>query len=99
MADFAAAGAAQELHFADRERREVVVEHEALPGLAVDHLDLLLVVRRAERDGDERLRFAAGEDRRTVRARQHARFDRDGADLVELAAIETAPALERLVAS
>ena len=30
VADLAAAGAAQELHLADRERREVVVQHEAL---------------------------------------------------------------------
>ena len=49
MADLAAAGAAQELHLADRERREVVVQHEALPRLAVDRLDLLRVVGGAER--------------------------------------------------
>ena len=59
MADLAAAGAAQELHFADRERREVVVEHEALPRLAVDGLDLLLIVGGAERRGHERLGLAA----------------------------------------
>ena len=62
VADLAAAGAAQELHFADRERREVVVEHEALPRLAVDHLDLLLIVGGAERRGHQRLGFAARED-------------------------------------
>ena len=65
VADLAAAGAAQELHFADREGREVVVEHEALLGLAVDRLDLLLVVGRAERRDHERLRLAAGEERRS----------------------------------
>ena len=84
--------------FADRERREVVVEHEALPRLAVDHLDLLLVVGGAERGGDERLGLAAREHRRAVGARQHADFDRDRADLVERAAVEPLAALERFVA-
>ena len=33
----------------DREGREVVVEHEALPRLALERVDLLLVAGRAER--------------------------------------------------
>ena len=69
MADLAASGAAQERDFTDRERREVVVEHEALPRLAVHHLDLLLILGRAERGGDERLRLAAREHGRSVRPR------------------------------
>ena len=63
MADLATAGAAHRLDFADRKRREVVVQHEALPHFAVDHFDLLLVVVGAERDGDERLRLTAREER------------------------------------
>ncbi len=98
MADLTTARSAHELHFADRERREVVVEHEALPHLAVDHFDLLLVVGGAERRGDERLRLAAGEDDRAVHARQDARLDPDRPDLVELAAVEADAALEHLVA-
>ena len=45
--DLAAAGAADHLHFARRERREVVVQHERLGRLAghVDAVDPLLVVR------------------------------------------------------
>ena len=74
VADLAPAGAAQELHFAHRERREVVVQHEALVELAAHVLDLLLVVGRAERAGDERLRLAAGEDDGAVDARQDARL-------------------------
>ena len=74
------------------------MEHEPLPLLAVHGFDLLLVVGRAERRGDQRLGFAALEHRRTVRPRQHADFDVDRADLVELAAVETLAALERLVA-
>ena len=48
--------------FTDREGREVVVEHEPLVLLAGDVLDLLLIVGRAERATDERLRLAARED-------------------------------------
>ena len=58
----------------------------------------LLVVLGAQRDGHQRLRFAAREQRRTVRARQHADFDGDLADLVEGAAIGTAAILQHLVA-
>ena len=73
------------------------MEHEPLPRLAVDHLDLLLIVRSAEGDGHERLCLTTRKDGRAVGARQNASFDGDVADLVELAAIETAPAFERLV--
>ena len=99
MADFAAAGAAHEADFADAERREVVVQHEALGGLArLEQFDALLVVLGAEGDRDQRLRFAAGEEGRTVGARQNAGFDGDVADFVERAAIGTAAMLEHLVA-
>ena len=99
VADFAAARAAHEAHFADAERREVVVQHEALGGFrGIQQLDALLVVLGAERGGDQRLRFAAGEQRRAVGARQHADFDVDLADFVELAAVRTAAVLQHLVA-
>ena len=88
VADLAAAGAAQRSGLADRERREVVVEHEALVVLAADVLDLLLVVGGAERAGDQRLRLAAREHDRAVDAREHAGLGPDRADLVELAAVE-----------
>ena len=88
VANFAAARTRHATGFADRERREVVVEHEALPRLALEALDLLRIVGGAERAGDERLRFAAREDGRAVRAREDAGLDPDVADLVELAAVE-----------
>ncbi len=74
MADLATSGAAQERYFADREGREVVVQHEALLGFAFEALQSLHVVAGAERGGDERLRFAAGEDGAAVGARQDARL-------------------------
>ena len=98
MTDLATAGAAQERHFANRERREVVVQHEALLGFAFEGLQPLHVFAGAQRGRDQRLRFAAGEDRRTVGAGQHADFDPDIADLVELAAIGTALLLDHLLA-
>ena len=98
VADLAARRAAHELHFTDRERREVVVEHEALEGLAFEVLDLLRFLRRAEGDGDEGLRLAAGEDRGAVRAREHAEVDRDRADLLERAAVEALLLVEDEVA-
>ena len=61
-------------------RREVVVQHEALPALAGERVDLLLVGRGAERGGDDRLRLAALEERRAVHAREEADLAHDGAD-------------------
>ena len=61
VTDFAAAGPAQESNFTDAERREVVMEHEALERLALQHVQPLLIFAGSERGGDQRLRFAAGE--------------------------------------
>ena len=77
VTDLATACAAQERHFADRERREVVVQHEALLGFAFETFHALHVFFGAQRGCNQRLRLAAGEDRRTVGARQHIDFDPD----------------------
>ena len=90
VTDLATASAAQERHFADRERREVVVQHEALLGLAFEAFEALHVVGGAERGGNQCLRLATGKDRRTVRAWKHAGLDPNVADLVERASIRTA---------
>ena len=74
VADFAAAGRAHAAGFTDRVGREVVVQHEVLLVGAFERVDELLVFAGAERGDDERLRFAAGEQRRAVRARQNADF-------------------------
>src|SRR5207237_2441532 len=72
VADLAARGTAQELHFTNRERREGVVQQETLERLAFEVFDLPRLLRSAEGNGDERLRLAAREDRRSVRAWQVA---------------------------
>src|SRR5690606_8463792 len=94
VADFAAPRGPEAAHFTDRIRREVVVQHEALVRQAGQPIDHLLAVLGAERSGADRLRFTAGEQRRTVRARQEAdgRFDR--ADLSGRAAVDAGAVLE-----
>ena len=74
--------------FADGEGREVVVEHEAFGCTRRPAVDALLVARGAERRGDQRLRFAAREERRAVRARQHAVADSIGAHGARVAAVD-----------
>src|SRR5262249_36448160 len=98
VADFAAPGTPEELHLTDRERWEVVVEHEPLVELAAHVLDLLLVVCSAERAGDQRLCLAAREDDRPVRPREHPGLAPDWPNLVELTAVEAHTALENLIA-
>ena len=71
VADLAPAGPAQRLGLAGRERREVVVEHEALLDLVGQPLDVLRVLLGAQRGGHQRLGLTAGEQRRAVGAGQH----------------------------
>src|SRR3954470_14708813 len=98
MTDFAAPRTREAADFTDRERREVVMEHEALVVLPGDVLDFLLVVRRAQRAGDQRLRFSTREDNGTVDARQDARLGPDRPNLVKLAAVEAHALVEHFVA-
>ena len=62
----------------------------------VDGVDALLVVRGAERDGHQRLRLAAGEERRAVGPRQHAGLDRDRPDRVGVPAVDPLALVEHL---
>ena len=72
----------------DRERREIVVEHEAFRGIGKQPVDDLLVELRAERQRREALGFAALEERRPVRAREQADLDGDRPDILQPAAVE-----------
>ena len=85
--DLAAAGAPQEAHLADRERREVVMEHEPLLGLLAQAVEPLGVLDRAEGDRGQALGLAAGEEGRAVGPGEEADLDRDGPDLVEAPAV------------
>ncbi len=77
-------------NFAHREWREIVMQHEALLGFAFEDFEALHVVAGAQGRRHQSLGFAASEDRGSVRARQHADFDPDVANLIERAAIGTA---------
>jgi hypothetical protein len=98
VADFAALRRAEAAGFTDRERREVVMEQERILRLAFRRIDDLRVARGAERDDDQRLGLAAREQRRTVRARQHADAHRDRADVVELTPVDAHLGLQDAVA-
>ena len=94
MADFAARRGAEAADFADRIGREVIVQHEARVGEALEPVDHLLGVLGAERGGDDRLGLAAGEQRRAVGARQEADHRLDRADGLGVAAVDAAAFLE-----
>ena len=78
VADFTTARRTEAADFTDRIGREVIVQHEVFVGQAGQPVDHLLGVLGAERGRADRLRFTAGEQRRTVCARQevHHRLDR-----------------------
>ena len=60
VADFAASRSAQEFHFADGKRREIVVQHEALERFFLEEqIEPLLVFFGAESGRRQRLRLAA----------------------------------------
>ena len=98
VADFAALGRTHHAGLTDRERREVVVQHERLAALAFERVDDLRIAAGAERGGDQRLRLAAGEQRRTVRARQHADLDGDRTHGAQIAAVDARLAVEDALA-
>ena len=99
MADFAAARGTHAARFTDRVGREVVVQHEVLTGFAVQRVDDLLVLTGAQRGHDQRLGFTAGEQGRTVGARQDADFTDDRADLIGLAAVDAFAGLQDVAAN
>jgi hypothetical protein len=89
VANLAATGTANHLDFAGRVRREVVVQHERLGGLAqhVDAVDPLFIIGRAQRDRRERLSLAPLEERGAVRPRQQPGVDRDRTDGIEVSPV------------
>ena len=84
-------GEAHAAGLADRVGREVVVQQEALLLGALERVDVLLVLAGAEGGHDERLRLAAREERRAVRARQHVHLRDDRPNCLEIAAIDAPP--------
>src|SRR5258708_18507173 len=99
MADFAAARASKEFHFTDAERREVVVQHEAIElVLLEEQVEALHGFLGAQRQSSKGLGFAAGKERGAMHARKQADLAGDQANLVEGAAVGTATGIEHIVA-
>ena len=88
VTDFATILAAEAPGFADRERREVVVEEEALAVFATGVVvEFLGFVERSEGCEGDRLGFAAGEEGGAVDAREDVDFRGERADFVETATV------------
>src|SRR5438552_16163619 len=99
MADLTTARTAHEADLAHAERREVVMQHEALGSLTgLQQFDALLVVLGSERHRHQRLRLASRENSGAMSAREHTRLDSDGPDLIKRAAIGPAAVEQHLVA-
>ena len=94
VADFAAAGRTHAARLAHGVGREVIVQEEGLLVGALQGVDPLLVLARAERCYHERLRLAAGEQRRAVRARNHMDQAIDGPHRNQIAAVDALAGLE-----
>src|SRR4051812_19203594 len=90
VADVTALRAAHEAGLAHRERREVVVVPVELLRLEPEGVEAHLLLQRAERGDGQRLRLAAGEEGRAVRARRDPDLDRDRPDLALGAAVGAA---------
>ena len=70
------------------------MEQEALLIGAVQRIDILLVLARAERGDDQRLGFAAGEQSRAMGAGQHADLGQDRPDGGQVAPVDAALVVE-----
>src|SRR6185436_6346830 len=99
MADLTAARAAEAAGLADREGREVIVKHEGLFVGAFKRVDILLVLARAQRGDDQRLRLATREQRRAMRARQYGSFADDRPHRYEIAPVDAMAGIENGVAN
>src|SRR6267143_1087717 len=99
VADFATARATKEFHFTDAERREVVVQHEAVElVLLEEQVEALNVFLCAQGQSRESLRFAASKEGGTVHAGEQANFAGDQTNLVEGTAIGTAADVKNIIA-
>src|SRR5579871_743963 len=85
-------------HFSNRERREVIVQHEATLLLTLIALQPLSIVSRTQSRTHQRLRLSASEQRRTVNARQNSNLNRDLTNLVKSPVVGTNALVQNLIA-
>src|SRR5438552_2354418 len=90
VTDLTTTGRAEAAGLANREGREVVVQEEGLLVGSRQRVDELLVLAGAEGRNHQRLRLAAGKQRRAVGARQNADLRHDRAHGLDVAAVDAA---------
>jgi hypothetical protein len=98
MADLTAARAAHASRLAHRIGGEVIVQHEILAVFTLEAVDHLLILAGAQRHHAQRLRLATGEQRRAVRARQHAHFGDDLTYCLGVAPVDAQPGIQDRIA-
>ena len=98
MADLAPPGRTHAASFADRIGGEIIMQQEALLISALQPIDILLVFAGPERGDDEGLSFAAGEQGRTMGARQNAHLREDRSHRLHVAPIDTDARVENVPA-
>ena len=89
MANLTTTGRANAAHFTHRIGREVIVQQEVRPGVAVQRVDDLLIFAGAKGGDNQTLGFATGEQGRTMGARQDSGFAHDRADGLGVTAVDT----------
>src|SRR3981081_528981 len=94
MSDLTSLWSAHATGLAHGEGRKVVVQQEVLFVGSLQGIDKLLVFASAKRGNHQRLGFAAGEKRRTVRPRQDAGLAYDGSDRLHVAAVDALSGVE-----
>ena len=96
--DFAPAGRAHAAGLADRIGGKVVVEQEALLIGPVQRIDILLVLARAQRGDDHRLRFSTREQSRAMGSGQHPDLGQDRAHGGQIPPVDAALVVENVPA-
>ena len=91
VTNLATTGTTNRTALSDRERGEIVVEHELLGVFFRQTVHTLLIFGRAEGDRHQRLRLATLEDRRPMGAGQHADVAFDRTQGLAVTAIRTSP--------
>src|SRR5579872_5071636 len=99
VTDLAPLGAAETPGLTDGVGREIVMQQERFLVRSRQRVDVLFVLTGAERGDDQRLGLAAREQRRTMRARQHADFRYDVAHGLDVAAVDTLAGVENVPAN
>ena len=99
MTDLTTLGRTETAGLTGRERREVVVKHEAVTVFTGKRIDDLFITPRTQRGDDDCLGFPAREQRRAVRSRQHPDTNVDWSNGARIATVYAWLAIEDTTAN